>query len=210
MAGAIAGHLKHRRLSPAAGVQTRLEGITLLALIGTLLLQPLGHPAASPLQGMLLGLAGTLTWARLIRWRLWHCLDRPDLLALASGYAWLGIGLLGLGIAKLDAAVPSSVGVHSITRGALGNLTLTVMARTRRLYRFRDANAVTGTHFTAVLMSAATLARVSVDLPVLQVPFSLALAIAAASWSLACLGTLPALLASVVIARHGRHGYRVG
>ena len=91
LAGAIAGQLKRRRLGPSAGVQPRLEGTALLALIGALLLVPTQHPMLNASQGMLLGLAGVLTWARLLRWRLWHCLDRPDLLALAMGYAWLGI-----------------------------------------------------------------------------------------------------------------------
>ncbi len=209
LAAAIAGHLQRRGRKLLARVQPRLEGAALLALIGSLLLQPVEQPLASTIQGCLLCIAGLLTWVRLIRWQLWHCLDRPDLVALASGYAWLGIGLLMLGLARLGAPVMPSVGVHSLTMGALGTLTLTVMARTRLLYRFRDADVMKRTYFSALLISLATLARIAVDLPFLNARFDVALAAAAVLWSLACLGILPALFASTVVARHGRYGLRI-
>lgn len=58
-------------------------------------------------------------------------------------------------------------------------------------------------------MSLATLARIAVDVPFLNLRFDFALAVAAGLWSLACLVILPALLSSTVVARQGRYGLRI-
>ncbi|HLT05821.1 MAG TPA: NnrS family protein, partial [Pseudomonas sp.] len=104
---------------------------------------------------------------------------------LLLGYAWLVIGLLLFGAALLFAALPLTVALHGITVGALGTLTLAVMARTRLLYRFRDANARPWIHPAAGLLTLAALARI---LPFLLEgnprPWLLA---AAGCWSLAYL-----------------------
>ncbi len=50
--------------------------------------------------------------------------------------------------------------MHAITVGALGTLTLTVMARTQLMQRFRDPNARPLSHVAGVLMNCAALLRV--------------------------------------------------
>lgn len=55
-------------------------------------------PTPNSLSGALLLASALLITLRIIRWKLWHCPDRPDLLVLATGYLWLaaGAGITGL------------------------------------------------------------------------------------------------------------------
>lgn len=161
LAPAIAGHALSQGRSQDARVQPRLEGAVLIVLPVALLLNLLSPwLATAGLTGSLMLLAGVLTTIRLLRWRPWQCLDRPDLLVLLLGYAWLALGLVltGLAIAGL---LPLTAMLHSITVGALGSLTFGVMARTRLIYRFRDANARPWIHPVVLLISLAALARMA-------------------------------------------------
>lgn len=185
LAPAIAGHALSQGRSQDARVQPRLEGAVLIVLLVALLLNLLSPwLATARFTGSLTLLAGVLTSIRLLRWRPWQCLDRPDLLALLLGYAWLALGLVltGLAIAGL---LPLTAMLHSITVGALGSLTFGVMARTRLIYRFRDANARSWIHPVVLLISLAALARMAPSFSVAdQRPWLLG---AAACWSLAFL-----------------------
>ena len=87
---------------------------------------------------------------------------------LLLGYAWLVIGLLLFGAALLFPRLPLTVALHGITVGALGTLTLAVMARTRLLYRLRDANARPWIHPAAVLLTLAALGRLALALAPLR------------------------------------------
>lgn len=114
-------------LSPR--VQPRIEAAVLLLLAAALVF------AVLPQQDVLLRasclLAGVLSLVRMLRWRLWACHGRPDLMALASGYAWLALGLLGMGLTPPGAA--RAAALHLVTIGALGTLTLNVMLNTMLL-----------------------------------------------------------------------------
>lgn len=124
-AGAIqkqGGHLEAR-------VQPTLEATLLLLLAGGLVLAWIPEPLIRQAAGLLLVLAALVAAVRLVRWRLWACTSRPDLLSLGLGYAWAvaGTGLLGLqwftGLGG-----PADV-LHALTVGAMGTLSATVMLR---------------------------------------------------------------------------------
>lgn len=190
IAPALAGYAQSQGRSLAARVQPRLEGGALACLLLALLLAPLPWPAAGRAAGLLLLGAGLLTLLRLLRWQPWRCLRRADLLVLLLGYAWLAVGLLLAGSALAGSAPALDAALHAIGVGALGTLTLGVMARTRLLYRFRDANARPWVHALAGLLSVAALARVLPSLLGQAEPgWRL---FAAACWSLA-FGALPLL-----------------
>lgn len=182
IAPALAGHAQSRGWNLRARVQPRLEGAGLI-LLGLALIALL--MAQARLAGLLLLAAGLVSGLRWLRWLPWRHVRRADLAVLLLGYAWLVIGLLLFGAALLFAALPLTVALHGITVGALGTLTLAVMARTRLLYRFRDANARPWIHPAAGLLTLAALARI---LPFLlegnPQPWLLA---AAGCWSLAYL-----------------------
>ena len=160
IAPAVAGHLLRQQRKLQARVQPTIEGAVLILLFIVLLLYPLPSVFSEQLVGVLVLLSGLLTALRLLRWQLWHCRDRADLLLLGAGYAWLALGLCLLGCALLFKPVLLSAGVHAITVGALGTLTLTVMARTQLMQKYRDPNARPVSHIAGVLINCAALVRV--------------------------------------------------
>jgi uncharacterized protein involved in response to NO len=110
--------------SPANQFDSATLIVTALALLAWIV-APL-----SALAGLALTLAGLLNMARLARWRGWKTSAEPLVLVLHAGYLWLALGLalLGLGVVA-PAAVPSAAGVHALTAGAFGVMTLAVMTR---------------------------------------------------------------------------------
>jgi uncharacterized protein involved in response to NO len=141
-----AGQLERQGARLAPRVQPRLEAALILLMAASLVVQPLTIAA------------GVVAAIRLARWRLWALRGRPDLLCLASGYAWLALGLIALGGAAM-AGRHEPAAVHVITVGAIGTLTFNVMAlswlRQRRRDPAREPLIVAGT----ALLAAATLAR---------------------------------------------------
>lgn len=84
------------------------------------------HPAS----GALLVLAGAGVLARLARWRGALTLPEPLVWSLHAGYAWLGAALVLIGASILaPGAVPRTAGLHALTAGAAGVMTLAVMTR---------------------------------------------------------------------------------
>ena len=125
--------------------RSRLEGALIVAMMISLLWTPF------------CAVAGATALVRLARWRLWALRRRPDLLCLASGYAWLALGLVAFGAAAALGRYEAQA-VHLITVGAIGTLTFNVMAlswlRTRRSDPAREPLIFAG---TALLAAAAVL-----------------------------------------------------
>ncbi|WP_313088695.1 NnrS family protein [Pseudomonas sp.] len=184
IAPALAGYAQSRGWRLDARVQPAVEGAVLILLGLALLLNLLPWPLTRQLTGAVLVAAAVLTTIRLLRWQPWRC-ARPDLLALLLGYAWLAVGLLLIGLGSLLPRLPQSATLHALTIGALGSLTFAVMARTRLVYRFRDAAAQPWIQAVAPLISLAALARVLPALP--GDPRPAWLLVAAGCWSLAFL-----------------------
>jgi uncharacterized protein involved in response to NO len=102
--------------------------------------------------------AGVIAMLRLLRWRLWLARERPDLWCLGVGYCWISVGLLLVAYTSFTGD-GLSVALHALTVGALGTLTLNVMARIATMRAKRDPAhgwaPVTGT----LLIALATFAR---------------------------------------------------
>jgi uncharacterized protein involved in response to NO len=75
------------------------------------------------------GVVGLLAVARAARWGPWHTARHPLLWVLHAGYAWLALGLLLRALAAFVPAIPASLATHALTVGAIGSLTLGMMAR---------------------------------------------------------------------------------
>jgi uncharacterized protein involved in response to NO len=75
------------------------------------------------------GVAGVLAAARALHWGAQHSLRQPLLWILHAGYGWLVLGLLLRAVGTLDLAVSGSLATHALTVGAVGSLTLGMMAR---------------------------------------------------------------------------------
>ena len=200
IAPAAAGEFYRRGQPLAARVQPRIEA-ALLAVMAVAVASAI-VPRYDDLMRAACAAAGVLALVRLLRWRLWMCTGRPDLLCLGVGYAWLAVGLMALGAST--AGTVRTAAVHVITIGALGTLTLNVMANTMMLKAKRSPAGEQIPLFATALVGAATLLRVgaafasghSVGL----------LSLAAACWSAAFLAVSWLIGRCVVDAAHSKAG----
>ena len=189
IAPAVGGTLEKRGITQEARVQPRIEA-SLILILGVAALAIL-LPLPPALSGTLLLAAGLLILIRTLRWRLWLCPDRPDLLGLAAGTLWLGIGAGGFGTALMLDRNPSAL-VHLITVGALGTLTIGVMLRLHYHATRRQPPPVSLLLITLGAVTVAVLTRLAAG----PSPWGTATLIwtAAGAWSLAYAVTASALL----------------
>lgn len=159
LAPAAAGEFYRQGRELEARVQPHIEGWLIVAVLASVMLSPIIKPVA----GMMLILAGILTGIRLLRWQLWHCLARPDLICLGLGYAWLALGFGLLGWVKLNGEAHTSTMVHAITIGALGTLSANVMVRVTLLHVKQYPSRIPLILTITFLMSLAAIARICAD-----------------------------------------------
>jgi uncharacterized protein involved in response to NO len=129
----------------------------------------------SPAAGGMLMAAGLANFARMARWRSFQVGREPLVWILHAGYAWLGFGLVLLGLTSLASDLPRSAGVHALTAGAIGSMTLAVMTRASRGHTGQRlvADRATLAIYVAILAAGAT--RVAASLiPLLYLPLLLA------------------------------------
>lgn len=158
LAPALAGQLHRQGERLDARVQPRIEATLIVA--GFVAAAGFAANAPVSLTALALLVAGSTAALRLFRWRLWALRGRPDLLCLAAGYAWLALGLMALG-AALAANRHQSAALHLITVGALGTLTLNVMAQSWLLKARRDPSRSIGIVAGTALVALATVLRVA-------------------------------------------------
>lgn len=191
IAPAIAGHVeKTQGYILEARVQPALEGAVLLLLLMALVVNVLPVGARPAMLAALLLACALLTLVRMVRWQGWRCRDRLDLLALLAGYGWLMAGWVLIALSLTTEALPLSQALHAITVGALGTLTLSVMARVRMHRCLRDPNAWPWVYGLNLLIAAAALIRLTVH----WLPYTQGLMLAALCWSLAYGGLLVLLV----------------
>ncbi|NUP10064.1 MAG: NnrS family protein [Polyangiaceae bacterium] len=75
------------------------------------------------------GVVGLVGAVRAVHWGARHSTREPLLWILHAGYAWLVFGLVMRGASTFIPSLPSSLPTHAITVGAIGSLTLGMMAR---------------------------------------------------------------------------------
>lgn len=106
------------------------------------------------------GVVGLLAAARAIHWGAHHSLRDPLLWVLHAGYAWLVVGLLLRAMTGLLGAPVSSVATHALTVGAIGTLTLGMMARVALGHTGRALVAPSSMTTAFVAITLAALVRV--------------------------------------------------
>jgi uncharacterized protein involved in response to NO len=157
IAPVVAGQLHRQGERLEARVQPHIEAA--LIATGLAALFAIVAPVTPLAPALALATTGLLAALRLGRWRLWALRGRPDLLCLGAGYAWLSLGLVALG-ASLAFGVRRSAALHVITVGALGTLTLNVMAQTWLLKARRGQAGSRAIVAGTLLVAAAALFRV--------------------------------------------------
>lgn len=173
--------MKAQRISPEPATPGRIDQAALALTAVAAGLWAVAPENAST--GAALALAGVANLVRLARWRGWAAAREPLVWILHLGYAWLGTGLLLLGASRLDPDLPRTAGVHALTAGAVGVMTLAVMTRASRGHTGRRlaADGVTTAIYLAI--NAGALLRVAAPFTGAEQP--ILLIVSAALWSLA-------------------------
>lgn len=150
--------------------------------------------------GVALALAGVAHLVRLAQWRGWRAAAEPLIWILHLGYGWLGAGLLLLGGTVIDPGlVPRSAGIHALTAGAVGVMTLAVMTRSTRGHTGRPLAADRATTAIYLAINAAALLRVAAPFSGASQP--LMLTASGLVWSLAFGGFALAYARMLVLPR---------
>ena len=121
-------------------------------------------------------LGGAAAAIRLSRWRGLKTLREPLLAILHLGYAWLAFGLALLGLNGFFDWLPATAGLHALTVGAVGTMTLAVMTRASLGHSGRALTAGPGTVAIYVLVTIAAALRVGAPLAGPQVLMTTSLA----------------------------------
>ena len=144
-------------------------------------------PVQDAAAGLLLLGAGLLQALRLLRWQGWQCGAEPLVLVLHVAYGWLPLSLILLGLAALDPGrFPPGAGLHALTTGAVGLMTLAIMTRATLGHSGRALTANRATSLIYLLILAGALWRVLA--PWLPLDYALSLAASGALWSAGFLG----------------------
>jgi uncharacterized protein involved in response to NO len=114
--------------------------------------------------GAALIVAGLASLVRLARWRGHLTLAEPLVWSLHLGFLWVPVGLLFLGLSGVFAEVPPAAGLHALTAGAMGGMTLAVMTRATLGHTGRPLAADRLTAAIYLLGALAALLRVGASL----------------------------------------------
>jgi len=187
LAPAVAGEFYRQGIELEARVQPNIEAGLIVTVAGAFLLTLILPSIA----GILLIACGILAMIRLIRWQLWHCSARPDLICLGIGYAWLAIGLILLGWVKFNDGQYYNSAIHAITVGALGTLAANVIVRVTLLHVKQYPSRIPQIIIFTAIMTVAAITRIAADFGNDR---ELLLAMAATTWSVSFLIVLMILL----------------
>ena len=138
-----------------------------------------------PVTAVTMGLLAALQLVRLARWRGW-LVRRFDVLALHAGYLWVVVGTIFAVLAAEPLEfIPLDAALHALTAGAIGTMTMAVMARLSLTRGVGRGGIERACRAGLVAVSLGALVRVLAPLlPSLHLPL---LATSAVLWSCAWL-----------------------
>jgi uncharacterized protein involved in response to NO len=157
-----------------------LERASVLGMIALLVLDLL--PFGVSAEGWLSALLSLVLVARMRFWGSGHTLREPLLWILHAGALWIPVALMLRALSSLGAPVPGSAALHALTTGAIGSLTLGMMARVSLGHTGRKLKAPGSMFFAFGAMVLAGVVRVGGAFLSTTLYFH-ALEIAALSWS---------------------------
>lgn len=159
--------------------------VATIAFSGLALVAWASFPERSVAGAMLL-VAALLNAVRLLRWAGDRTLRDPLVVVLHIAYAFVPLGLFLAGLAALlPEAVPPAAGLHAFGVGAIGAMTLAVMARATLGHTGRELHAGAGSCLVFAAIVVSGLSRIAAAF----LPSVPALLIgSAAAWTVAFLG----------------------
>ena len=168
--------LKQRHINALAAPFAALDKLALAASVLVLLYWVILPEDLICGIAMLL-LAGLHFW-RLSRWKGLSTVNEPLLLFLHIGYAWLPLGFSLIGVSILgEGALAYSAGLHALSSGAMGTMTLVVMSRAILGHTGRPLIADQLISASLVLVAVAALMRVLAGISALPEPIFLMLSV---------------------------------
>ncbi|MGE0153501.1 MAG: NnrS family protein [Reyranellaceae bacterium] len=172
------------RTPPALAGHPMLDRLA-MASLAVLALADAALGDRTPLVGVLCLLAAAANGARLAGWKGWSVRGEPILFVLHLGYAWLVLGLAVRGLDALFGFFVGAAGLHALTIGAIGTMTMAIMSRATLGHTGRAMKA-SGLHVLAFgLVSLAALLRLAGALPPLEALLQELLIASAVAWSVA-------------------------
>jgi len=198
IAAATSGALQEKDMHLHGMAQSRLEKAGVAAIIALALFDFWGHAPYMAAAAALAAAAAEVM--RLFRWRIWKVADRPELLSLFIGYAWLAVGLAAQSVALGFGFLSPSDALHGVTVGALGTLSLAMMARVSLQRSQRPIVFPSYVSLAIATISGAALCRLLAALPALRLAM---IAGAGICWMLA-FGLFAIFLFRVPVRRAGR------
>lgn len=148
----------------ATGAETRsmpwLDVVVVVVMLAVAVLDALGSPVA-PWLALPLGVAVAV---RAARWGWPSALRNPLLAILHVGHAWVAIGLVLRGVAAITPAVPLAAATHALAAGAIGSLTLGMLARVTKGHTGRLLENDLASTAAFALVTIAAVARVAAAL----------------------------------------------
>ncbi|MCR9093066.1 MAG: NnrS family protein [bacterium] len=118
----------------------------------------LGRSSPTGILGVIAGLSAL---ARMAGWQSWQTRSDPLLWSLHAGSLWVVVGLLLAGASDLGVSIPSTVGLHALTVGAIGGTIIAVMTRVGIGHTGRPLVLPEGVVWCYVLVHLAALTRVA-------------------------------------------------
>jgi uncharacterized protein involved in response to NO len=176
--------LQVQGIPPAPAGRPLLDRLS-IGLMAALVLTDAVLGDSEPLVGALCLLAAAANGARLAGWKGWSVRGEPILFVLHVGYAWLVLGLGLRGIDSIFGLFAGAAGLHALTIGAIGTMTMAIMTRAALGHTGRPMK-ISGPHLTAfVLVSLAAVLRLMGALPSLDAVSKELLIASAAAWTVA-------------------------
>src|SRR6478735_3857861 len=117
-------------------------------------------PASPALSAVVAAVAAVVLLARMRFWGSRHSAREPLLWILHVGTLWLPLGLLLRAASALTPAIPESSSLHALTAGAIGSLTLGMMARVSLGHTGRLIEPARSTQWSLVALVSAAVVRV--------------------------------------------------
>jgi len=152
-----------RNALPRARVVSRrwLDALAIVASVAFPIAQGSGWGLATDVIALV---AGAANLARLVGWDPLATRKTPILWVLHLGYLWIGLGYLMLGLARWLSVFAGSAPLHALTVGALGTLTLGMMARVSLGHTGRELVVARATSVAFVMLTVAAVMRVIIPL----------------------------------------------